>query len=114
MFIFKKEKKLIVPERVKREEIIDKEHSASVHFGVDSTAVRLKERYWWPKLEKYVENCSTCIRNDHGLVLNHPAFVNKVENLFDEVSIDFSWGFPETREGYKGTMNIINEMSNFC
>ena len=47
LFIFKKEKKLIVPERVKREEIIDKEHSASVHFGVDSTAGRIKERYWW-------------------------------------------------------------------
>ena len=111
-----KEKWLIVPKKEERFQLIDQAHASVVHFGAEATANKLREKYYWPKMLKEVENfrkqCVTCIRNDNHPVMNHPAMSNKVENLNDEISIDWSWGFEETDQGYKGTMNIINSVSN--
>ena len=45
------------------------------------------------------------------MVFNHPAFANKITAINDEVSIDFTWGLDETKEGYTGTMIIQEELS---
>ncbi|MCA9761179.1 MAG: hypothetical protein KC463_06680, partial [Streptococcus sp.] len=117
IMIKKDEKWLILPKTEEREKIIDKYHAMSAHFGVDSTLNRLREHYYWPKMYRDVEifkkNCATCIRNDKYLTLNHPAFANKITNINDEISIDFSWGYDETEEGYQGIMYIQEELSKF-
>ena len=63
-------------------------------------------------VEDFIHNCKTCIRNNNHNVSSHPAFSNKVENFNDEISVDWSWGFEESIEGFKGTMNIIESVSN--
>lgn len=116
LYMKKDDKWLIVPKKEDRYEIIDKAHAASVHFGSESTTNKIKEKFFWPKMFKEVENfrknCQTCIRNDNHPISNHPAMSNKVENFNDEISIDWSWGLEETLEGYRGTMNIIESVTN--
>ncbi len=99
---------LEIPKPEERLDIIDKYHAMSAHFGVDSTVSRIKEKFYWAKLykevEKYKRNCKTCIRNDNHLIYNHPAFANKITNINDEISIDFSWGLNN-----EGTMLVQEE-----
>ena len=115
IFLNKRNKWLVVPSKPERTPIIDKMHAASAHFGIDSTENRIREKYTWPKLheevEKFKNNCKTCIRNDEYQIRNHPAFVNKIENVGDEISIDFSWGLDETKDGYKGVMIVIEAVT---
>jgi hypothetical protein len=111
----KNDKLLIVPKPSERVELIDKYHATSAHFGIESTANRLKEKFWWPKLiddvEKFKKKCLVCIRNDNNLTLNHPAFANKITYLNDQVSMDFSWGYELDSEGYCGIMVVEEELS---
>ena len=113
----KNDKWLIVPVKDERVKIIDKFHAMSAHFGVDSTYNRIREQYIWPKLhkdvEKFKKNCKTCIRNDDFLSLNHPAMANKVTNINDEVTIDFSWGFDRTEKSEIGVMYIQEAVSRY-
>ena len=60
---------------------------------------------------KFIRKCGQCIRNDDYKVFNHPAIANKVLNVNDEISIDWSWGFEKTKEGFEGTMYIQDEVS---
>jgi hypothetical protein len=113
--IEKEGKWLTIPTPEKRHEIIDKAHASAAHFGIISTLNKIKEDYWWPKLardvEEFVKNCDTCIRNSEFKVANHPAFANELTSINDEISIDFSWGYPETNDGYKGIMHIQEDVS---
>ena len=59
------------------------------------------------------KRCLTCIRNGNHHVSNHPAFSNTVSLINDEVSIDFSGGYPETVENYSGVMLVINTATKF-
>jgi hypothetical protein len=106
---------LIYPPKEERDEIIDKFHAASAHFGVDSTLNRIKEKYFWTKMyndvENYKKRCEKCIRNDHHLIENHPALANKITKINDEISIDFSWGYDVDSDGYNGVMFIQEELS---
>ena len=115
LYLLKNDKKYLIPERSERSRIIDTMHAASAHFGIDSTYNRLKEKYYWPKMFKDVETfkklCKVCIRNDKTPVYNHPAISNKITNVFDEISIDFSWGYDATEEGYTGVMLIQEQVS---
>ena len=116
LYILKDDTWFIVPKREERYKVMDTAHAASVHLGPESTMNKIKEKYFWPKIlkdvENFVHNCKTCIRNNEHAGSNHPAFANKVENMNDEISIDWSWGFEESIGGYKGTMNIIESVTN--
>lgn len=110
LYILKDSKKFQVPHPSERMEIVDKYHAMSAHFGIESTFNRIKENYYWPNMrktvEQYIKRCQTCIRNDNHLVYNHPAFANQVTGINDEISIDFSWGYEETKDGHCGVMLI--------
>jgi cupin superfamily acireductone dioxygenase involved in methionine salvage len=113
----KNDKWLIVPRPEERMKLVDKFHAMSAHFGVDSTYNRIREEYMWPKLHKDVErfkrNCKSCIRNDDFPSLNHPALANKVTNINDEVTIDFSCGFEKTSKDEVGVMYIQEALSRY-
>ena len=110
IYILKGETWLKIPLKDERTYIIDKAHASSAHFGIVSTFNRIKEEYFWPKMfrdiENFINDCSVCIRNTNYPVQNHPAFANQPTNINDEVSIDFTWGYETTAEGYKGAIHI--------
>src|SRR6266508_2966079 len=56
---------------LKRNEIepilsLSHEHSLSGHFGLEATLIKLKERYYWPKMKNdiksYIQTCDQCQR----------------------------------------------------
>ena len=58
----------------------------------------------------FKNRCGPCIRNDNHPIVHHPAFSNIATNINDEISIDFSWGYPVSVEGFTGTMLIQEEL----
>ena len=48
---------LVLPEKA-RKEIIDQLHGSPVnggHFSIEKTLARIKQRFWWPGMRRYVE-----------------------------------------------------------
>ena len=116
LYQIKGNSKLLIPKIEDRNKIIDENHAASAHMGIDSTMNRIREKYIWPKMYKQIEdfkrNCKICIRNDNHLVYNHPAMANKITNINDEISFDFVFGLDQDEEGYCGALTIIEDVSN--
>jgi hypothetical protein len=107
---------LKVPQKEERNDLIIEAHNLG-HFQTASTLARLKERYFWKNMEtdveKAVSRCLTCQRHERVPALYHPALAMEVAGCFDEISIDCSWGFPTTKEGFHGVMTIKARMTRF-
>ena len=66
----KNDKYLEIPKIEDRINIIDKIHASVAHFGINVTYNKLKEKYFWPKMnrdvEQFIKKCEPCIRNSRG------------------------------------------------
>lgn len=71
--------RLLVPESLQRK-LIELAHE--LHQGIVRTKQRLRQFYWWPKMDNQTEalisNCHTCKQNDMSAV-THDAPLNPVE-----------------------------------
>jgi len=117
LYVKKADMWVIFPPQNERAAIIDRFHSISGHSGVDSTYVRLREEYFWPKMiddvRRFKQRCESCVRNDNHLTRHHPAFANKVTNINDMLQIDFVWGLPQTKDKEIGLMGCAEGLSDF-
>ena len=68
----KSDKELKILKRNEMEPILSlaHEHPLSGHFGLETTLIKLKERYYWPKMKydikSYIQTCDQCQR--HGKI----------------------------------------------
>ena len=76
------------------------DHELSAHFGIKATQEKIKEKYWWEKMnkdiEEYVRSCDKCQRR------NKPKRENElnpiqVKTPFYQIGIDFVGPLPMTK-----------------
>ena len=109
-------RRVIVPEPDKRFELLEYAHSLG-HFQAKSTCERLAEKYYWHTMRQdasqYVEQCTTCLRNDKKPAMENSAQSLPVGALFDRIGIDLVFGLPTTEDGYKGILVITEYLSKY-
>lgn len=109
----------LVPPHEKRENIIRENHDRSMHFGVDKTVDRIKQRYFWPRLatevREYIQNCNTCkevkgasvpivpLRGDQRIT-THPWQI---------IAMDFIGPLPRTNKGYQHILVVLDLFSKW-
>nr|KYP46036.1 Transposon Ty3-G Gag-Pol polyprotein [Cajanus cajan] len=103
-FLFK-DNVLCIPRSSLREAIIWEAHDGGLagHFGRDKTVALIKEKFYWPKLERdvihHIQRCRIChLANSKGqntgLYLPLPVPVAP----WEDVSMDFVLGLPSRNE----------------
>ena len=105
----------------KRKEILRNYHDCTAgggHFGVTRTFVKLKQKYWWPKMyqevKDYIGSCDICqrIKVDRRQ-FPPPLKPLPVVSTFDRVHIDILGPLPKTKEGYQYILLIIDSSSKW-
>jgi len=105
------------PARDERIDIISNAHTTVGHHAFLSTYNRVYEKYYWKNMRndiiKFCSNCSTCLRHDKVIPLNHPALSIQPEGILDRIAIDLVFGLDETPNGYIGLCVITEFVSQF-
>ncbi len=83
-------------------------HDDFGHPGIKKTLSRVKERYFWPGITKFVKHyCECClfcaINKDNKALNNAPLLPISTHNLepFEKVAIDILGPLPVTKDGSK-------------
>ncbi|GJX09015.1 putative reverse transcriptase domain-containing protein [Tanacetum coccineum] len=94
---------------------MDEAHKSkySIHPGADKMYYDLRDRYWWPRMKKYiaeyVSKCLTCLKvkaehqRSSGLLQQHEIPVWK----WERIAMDFVTKFPRTSSGHDTIWVII-------
>jgi Integrase zinc binding domain len=106
----------IVPFKDDRRTIVLAAH-AKGHFNERTVYDELVKEYYWPKMRNLVsficKSCLSCQRNNEFHPIEHPAKAIPIRGLFDTICMDLRFGLNETRDGYKGTLIIVEYLSKF-
>ena len=89
----------------------------SGHFGADKTLKTLARRYWWPQMQRDVENhckaCEVCQRNK----ARRQKPMGELQPLpvpsqpWTDWSMDFIFGLPTTKRGHTGVLVVCDRFS---
>jgi Reverse transcriptase (RNA-dependent DNA polymerase)/RNase H-like domain found in reverse transcriptase/Integrase zinc binding domain/Retroviral aspartyl protease len=114
------DKPIFLKDKHKIEELVNKYHETPIggHMGITRTIKRLKLRYKFDNMKKFVKklisNCELCKQNKHKnrtkmpmVITNTPAWV------FDSVAIDTIGPFPKTIFGNRYAVTLQDELSKF-
>ena len=98
---------IVVPQSL-REKIVEHLHDKFGHPGISKTISRVKDRFYWPGLTKFVKlfckNCHMCaINKDNPAPNNAPLLPIETDMLepFQKVALDILGPLPESENGSK-------------
>jgi hypothetical protein len=110
---------IVVPSQFKRT-VFDACHSDSMsgHLGFAKTFVRIRKRYFWPKMHRDVYNmcksCIACARNkSYGTPGKAPLKPMVVENPFEVVGIDTMGPLPVSKVGNKHIVIVSDYLTKY-
>lgn len=111
--------KLFVP-RNNRIPLLRLFHDENCHVGFYKTLDKIRENFWFPSMaafvKKYLYHCLICVeRKGHtgpkeGLL--HPIYKSAVP--FHTIHLDCTGPFPQSTDGYKYILLIIDGFTKFC
>jgi len=119
-FLFKGTR-LCIPKCSTRELLIREVHGGSLagHFGESKTLIMLREHYYWPGMEKDVQDilrrCGTCqVAKSHSLPhgLYTPLPVPTLPWV--DVSMDFILGLPKTQRNKDSIFVVVDRFSKMA
>src|SRR6266511_6020837 len=92
------------------------EHPLSRHFGLETTLIKLKERYYWPKMKddikSYIQTCDQCQK--HGKTTDENELHSiKVKELFYQWEIDIVGPLTEISRGNKYIVVVIDYFTKY-
>jgi Integrase zinc binding domain/Integrase core domain len=106
---------LCIPNTSLRILIIQELHQQG-HFGQEKTAWLVKERFYWPSIDKdvklFVKRCRLCQQakgTDSNKGLYTPLPISAA--LWSDVSIDFVVGLPRTKKVQDSIMVVVDRFS---
>lgn len=110
------DKFLMYPKADERHGIALKAHLHG-HFQQRATFDRIKDTHYWRRMkddiQKVINSCTECLRNEKSRKVEHPAKGMFVDKLHQRVGMDLVLGLPCTEEGYVGIMVITDYLSKF-
>ena len=96
-------------------------HAGSLagHFGEDKTLIMLREHYYWPGMEKNVQDiikrCSTCqIAKSHSLPQGLYTPLPIPTMPWVDVSMDFILGLPKTQQNKDSIFVVVDRFSKMA
>jgi len=109
---------LVIPEFLQKP-LIDEVHSGYFggHLGIDKTYDKLRSRYFWPGMYRdvvgFLQNCAAC--NMRKLRRLRPPLqkMQIPKYPFEMISIDTCGPFPESYEGNRYIINVIDLFSGW-
>jgi len=112
---------LCVPQGGTRELLIHEVHGESLagHFGEKKTLMMLKEHYYWPCLEKDVQDvikrCAICqMAKSHTLPRGLYTPLSVPNHPWKDVSMDFILGLPQTQRGNDSIFVVVDHFSKMA
>ena len=115
-----KSKECIVIPASLRNSILKWAHN-NVHHGYDRMMKRLEERYWWPLMRKDVAKlaatCHSCqsVKGGNNIPFKSGSISTfSAKNIFELISIDICGPLPQTDNGNRYIVSIIDKFSRFC
>jgi hypothetical protein len=117
-----KNQNLCIPQRSLRLNLVREFHSGGLggNFGVDMTTMLVKERYFWPIINKDVKNFIKGCRifqvtkgkiQNTGLLYT-PLLVTK--RPWEDINMDFILGLPRTQSGHDYVMVVVDRFSKMA
>ena len=109
--------RLVVPKDLElREQILDEAHLSrySIHPGINKMYQDLKQRFWWMwmkrEIAKYVSECDTCrrVKASHLKPAGMLQPLNIPSGKWEDLSMDFIVGLPNTSKGYDSIWLIVD------
>ena len=103
------------------EDLVAKAHTSDDcnHFGIGKTIQKLRQYYFWPKLNKqvarFVENCDRCKeRKASNQTLRTPMGKSfNVQRPFQHIYMDFIGPYPRTRLGYVYVIVVLDQLTKY-
>jgi Integrase zinc binding domain len=101
-----------------RMDVLVQSHDENAHFGVFKTLQRLKQRFYWPKMsrdvEEYVKNCEKGHESkDHRRVTSPPMGAAKTPTQpWQIISMDFLGPFPRSSSRNTHLFVVYDHYSN--
>ncbi|XP_033124167.1 uncharacterized protein K02A2.6-like [Anneissia japonica] len=108
--------RFVIPTSLKAE-LINISHLA--HQGIVRTKQRLRELYWWPAMDRMVEeiirNCSVCQASDKTAYVRTPPLqpVTLPESPWKKLSIDITGPFEKASQAYRYAIVLIDYYSKW-
>lgn len=112
--------KYLVPKH-QRNEIIKSCHDPATagHFGIFKTLNRVKEAYYWPKMQndvaRYCKSCKICGAQKHGNSVQAGLMGKEkiVELPFQIIALDLIGPLPRSKRGYKWILVIADWFTKY-
>lgn len=91
----------------------------SGHQGIKRTISLIKDRYFWPTLnkdvEEYVGKCISCNQRKSGKRIKAPmAKFQPVLEPFELVSLDIVGPLPVSRDGNRYLLTFVDYLTRYC
>ena len=106
----------IVPKIEDREHMIMDAHLLG-HFSATTVYDRLRQKYYWKNMLKeiqaYLSNCLPCLRHQNFRIQEHPALAIPITGILDRIQLDLVFGLPETENGNKGILVIMEALTKY-
>ena len=119
MYKYKKGDCVVIPNCL-RDSVLQWAHS-SVHDGQDKMLLKILSRYWWTGMRDdvklFTKSCHGCQSVKKGQ--NKPIKSGEMKTFsakepFELVSIDICGPLPQTTDGYRYIVSMIDKFSRFC
>lgn len=109
----------VIPKGIRSKSIVVKHHDLMGHFGPERTVLKIKEKYWFPKMREYVKRhigqCAECLINKvpggkrPGAL--HPA--EPPSRPFEKIHMDHVGPFMKTPSENAYILVIIDALTKF-
>ena len=102
-----------------RKQILNEAHLSrySIHPGSNKMYQDLKQRFWWTRMKreisKYVSECDICrrVKASHLKPAGMLQPLNIPSGKWEDISIDFVVGLPNTSKGYDFIWVIVDRLT---
>ena len=108
---------LCIPQAM-RQEVVDGYHAENAHIGFERLYDTVRQKYYWPRLYtdlyEVVTGCRDCQQSKVSTKAKRaPLCPLPVASVFERVHIDLLGPLPESPEGFKYILVIVESFSRF-
>jgi transposase InsO family protein len=109
--------RLCIP-KTERQRLLHEYHHRASHPGVVHLYDLLREKVWWPSMQKdvykYVSNCMECQINNNAKITAHPRPMTLPSKPWSHLATDHVGPFPMSDGGYRYILTIVDRYTRYA